>query len=285
LIFHLAAQSLVRRSYLDPVETIQTNVIGTMNLLEALRHLRRRVDVVLVTSDKCYANNGSHACREGDPIGGCDPYSASKAACELLADAWRRSFYEPNATLGNVATARGGNVIGGGDYAADRIIPDCVRLLEQQEPVRVRNPSAVRPWQHVLDCLSGYLWLGAKLGRSPKNSALASAFNFGPGGRKNYTVSQLVEEFLKYWPGKWIDVTGAEGPAEARQLRLLIRKAADQLGWRPTWEFSDAVETSAAWYYRRYKKGDKGLRSFSLSQIAGYCRTAREQSQTWSAPG
>jgi CDP-glucose 4,6-dehydratase len=285
-IFHLAAQSLVRPSYLDPVKTIQTNVMGTMNLLEALRRQGRKADVLLVTSDKCYANNNNNSSYcESDPLGGHDPYSVSKAACELLADAWRRSFFESNEKLGNIATARGGNVIGGGDYGTDRIVPDCVRWLERAKPVRVRNPSAVRPWQHVFDCASGYLWLGAKLGQSRKNSPFASAFNFGPPGKTNQTVSQLVEEFLKHWPGKWVDATSPDGPAEARQLRLSIRKATDLLGWRPTWGVSDAVQMSAAWYCRRYKEGDKGLRSFSLNQIAGYCRAARKQSQSWLAPG
>jgi CDP-glucose 4,6-dehydratase len=287
-VFHLAAQSLVRRSYVNPIETIQTNVIGTMNLLEALRRLRKRVDVIVVTSDKCYANNnnnGDHGYRESDPVGGYDPYSMSKATCELLVDAWRRSFFEPDRKLGNVATARGGNAIGGGDYAVDRIVPDCARSLGQRRPVRVRNPHATRPWQHVLDCVSGYLWLGAKLGPSPKNSPYSAAYNFGPALQTNQTVSELVEEFLKYWPGKWLEVADPKGRPEASQLRLSISKAADQLGWRPTWGFSEAVKSTSAWYRRRYEGGDKELRAFSLSQIADFCRAARKQSQAWAAPG
>ena len=287
-VFHLAAQSLVRRSYLDPVETVQTNVIGSMNLLEALRRLRTKVNLVAVTSDKCYANTKDDKCEQGyrehDPLGGRDPYSMSKAACELLTDAWRHSFFRRNEKLGNIATARGGNVIGGGDYAVDRIIPDCVKFLEQGEPVRVRNPRATRPWQHVFDCLSGYLWLGAKLGSSAKNSSYATAYNFGPAST-NQPVSAVVEEFLKYWPGKWVEAAATNDGLEANQLPLSIRKAVDELDWKPTWGFSEAVKHTAAWYRCRKMRGETGLRKFSLSQIASFSRAARKQAQPWALPG
>lgn len=288
-VFHLAAQSLVRRSFLDPVETVQTNVIGSMNLLEALRRSRTKVSLVAVTSDKCYANTrddkDKQGYREHDPLGGRDPYSMSKAASELLTDAWRRSFFEQDEKLGNIATARGGNVIGGGDYAVDRIIPDCVKFLQQGEPVRVRHPRATRPWQHVLDCLGGYLWLGAKLGSSGKNSSYATAYNFGPALAPGKPVRALVEEFLKYWPGNWVDIADPDGGVEATHLPLSIRKATKELDWKPTWGFSEAVRHTAAWYCRREMQGEAGLQKFSLSQIASFSRAARKQMQPWALPG
>jgi CDP-glucose 4,6-dehydratase len=288
-VFHLAAQSLVRRSFLDPVETVQTNVIGSMNLLEALRRSRSKANLVAVTSDKCYANTrddkDKQGYREHDPLGGRDPYSMSKAASELLIDTWRRSFFEQDEKLGNIATARGGNVIGGGDYADSRIIPDCVKFLEQGEPVRVRHPRATRPWHHVLDCLSGYLWLGAKLGSSGKNSSYATAYNFGPPPSRNKPVRAVVEEFLKYWPGKWVDIADTNGCPEATQLALSIRKADDELDWKPTWGFSEAIKHTAAWYRRRKMRGEIGLRKFSLNQIASFSRAAHKQKQPWALPG
>lgn len=285
-VFHLAAQPLVRRSYLEPVETIQTNIVGTLNLLQALRQSRKRVDAIIVTSDKCYANTGQqgHAFVETDPLGGRDPYSMSKAACELLVKAWRVSFFDPDPELGNLATARSGNVLGGGDYRSDRIVPDCARALGQQQPVRVRNPRARRPWQYVLDCLSGYLWLGAKLGQSEKGSICASAYNFGPGAGGSRTVTELVEEVLKSWPGQWLEAAEPAALPETGELRLSINKAADQLGWRPTWSFAEAVKRTVAWYRRRHEVGDKEMRAFSRTQIADFCRAAEQQSQPWAMP-
>jgi CDP-glucose 4,6-dehydratase len=286
-VFHLAAQPLVRRSHVDPVKTIQTNLIGTLNLLEALRQSRKRVDAIIVSSDKCYANiNGrqGHAFVETDPLGGRDPYSMSKAACELLVKAWRSSFFDSDPKLGNIATARSGNVLGGGDYRSDRIMADCARALGQRQPVLVRNPHARRPWQYVLDCMSGYLWLGAKLGQSEKGSAYASAYNFGPGPQGSQTVTELVEEVLKSWSGTWLKAAEPAAPHETTELRLSIAKAADKLGWRPTWALPEAVKTTVAWYRRRHETGDKDLRSFSLSQIADFSRAATQLSQPWTLP-
>src|SRR5216684_4522702 len=181
VIFHLAAQPIVRRSYAEPLETFQTNALGTAHLLEAVRRAELPCLVLVITSDKCYENREwEFAYRENDPLGGHDIYSMSKAATELVAHAWNKSFFIPNPKLGPVATVRAGNVIGGGDYASDRIVPDCVRALTEKKSILVRNPSAVRPWQHVLECLSGYLWLAARLNKEPKTSRLASPFNFGP---------------------------------------------------------------------------------------------------------
>jgi len=193
VVFHLAAQPLVRLSYREPLETLSSNVMGTANLLEAVRQTECAAAVVIVTSDKCYENRQwVHGYRENDAMGGHDVYSMSKGAAELVVQSWRRSFFAPNAKLGNVATARGGNVIGGGDYAPDRLVPDCIRALLGRQSIAIRNPSATRPWQHVLDCLSGYLWLGSQLARQEKNSPIADAFNFGPGVQAGMTVVELV---------------------------------------------------------------------------------------------
>src|SRR5215475_211381 len=181
VLFHLAAQPIVRRSYMEPLETFQTNALGTAHILESVRRAAVGCVLVIITSDKCYENREwEFAYRENDPLGGHDVYSMSKAATELVAQSWNRSFFKPNEKLGPVVTVRAGNVIGGGDYAADRILPDCMRALMAKKPILVRNPYAVRPWQHVLECLSGYLWLAAELNGKDKSSKLVSAFNFGP---------------------------------------------------------------------------------------------------------
>src|SRR5713226_458909 len=195
VIFHMAAQPIVRRSYTEPLETFQTNAVGTANLLESVRRAERNCILIVITSDKCYENKEwEFAYRENDPLGGHDIYSMSKGATELVAQAWNKSFFIPNPKLGPVVTVRAGNVIGGGDYAQDRIVPDCVRALIETKPILVRNPVAVRPWQHVLECLSGYLWLAARLSQESKTSRLASAFNFGPEPSARQPVRRLVEE-------------------------------------------------------------------------------------------
>ncbi|MFM8471748.1 MAG: CDP-glucose 4,6-dehydratase, partial [Limisphaerales bacterium] len=205
-VFHLAAQALVRCSYAEPVETFEVNALGTVRLLEAVRAAGLACPVIVVTSDKCYENRGwEWGYRENDPLGGHDVYSMSKAATELVVQSWRRCFFQIDARLGPLATVRAGNVIGGGDYAADRIVPDCVRALRAGQPIAVRNPHATRPWQHVLDCLSGYLWLGAMLAAPEREARLADAFNFGPDARSNQPVAALVTELLRHWPGEWRD--------------------------------------------------------------------------------
>lgn len=281
-IFHLAAQPLVRRSYSEPVATVQTNVMGTVHLLEAVRRLGRPVPVLVVTSDKCYEDHGRPGgCQEADALGGHDIYSASKAACELLTTAWRRSFFERDPSLGQIATARAGNVIGGGDYATDRIVPDCIRALGQGHPIRVRHPLATRPWQHILDCLSGYLWLGARLAAVSKPSSFASAFNFGPGARVDEPVQTLVKEILKHWPGEWVDASEANAPPESAHLSLAIDKASRTLGWAPTWDFAPTVRHTVEWYRRRHERGNAGLREFSVEQIGAFTRDAAAGGQAW----
>jgi len=276
VIFHMAAQPIVRRSYTEPLETFQTNAVGTANLLESVRRAERNCILIVITSDKCYENKEwEFAYRENDPLGGHDIYSMSKGATELVAQAWNKSFFIPNPQLGPVATARAGNVIGGGDYAQDRIVPDCVRTLREKKPILVRNPSAVRPWQHVLECLSGYLWLGARLSKEPKTSRLASAFNFGPEPSARQPVSRLVEEILKVWPGEWVDGSDPKSPHEAKLLSLSIEKAGALLGWSPSWDFREAIQKTIAWYYERHMSKNPDMLGFSNKQIEEYAEAAR----------
>ncbi len=281
-IFHLAAQPLVRRSYVAPVETVQTNVLGTVNLLEAVRQLGWPCHVVVVTTDKCYLNQDwVHGYRETDPLGGHDVYSASKAACEVLVAAWRKSFFEPDPRLGAVVTARGGNVIGGGDFAADRLVPDCIRSLAAGEAIRVRNPQSTRPWQHVLDCLSGYLWYGASLSAPGAKARVAGSLNFGPLIRDNRDVQSLVEALLEHWPGRWVDASDPWAPHEAGRLHLATDLAAAQLGWQPTWGFAETVRRTAAWYQQFYQRGPRAMRTLSLRQIEAFVRDAALAGLPW----
>ncbi|ADE53426.1 CDP-glucose 4,6-dehydratase [Coraliomargarita akajimensis] len=256
IVFHLAAQPLVRYSYEQPVETFASNVMGTVHLLEALRFLDKRCQAVFITTDKCYENlEQRRPYSEEDRMGGHDPYSASKGAAELVIASYRRSFFEP-AKYGDshqiaLASARAGNVIGGGDWALDRILPDCMRTLAMEKPVPVRNQYATRPWQHVLEPLGGYLLLGLRLAQvtSPEQiEAICSGFNFGPDPEANRPVRDLVEKVLTVWPGSWEDQTQPNAPHEAGLLNLTIHKAADLLGWQPVWDFDTAVEQTVRWY-------------------------------------
>lgn len=282
IIFHLAAQPLVRLSYQQPLETLLTNTVGTAHILEAVRQVELGCPIILVTTDKCYENrNWEHAYREGDPLGGHDVYSASKAAAELVASAWRRSFFQDHPNLGPIATVRAGNVIGGGDYAADRIVPDAVRALIAGQAIPVRNPHATRPWQHVLDCLSGYLCLGARLAGSGKNSPVASAFNFGPDPSANRPVRELVEGILEGWPGTWRNLAPPDAPHEAAKLNLSIKKASDKLGWQPAWDFENTVEQTIAWYRARHVEQISDLAAFSVGQIERFTAAACEREIAW----
>jgi len=250
VVLHLAAQPLVRRSYRDPLGTWATNVQGSLHLLEALKTLQHRCAVVMVTTDKVYANREwDYGYREEDRLGGHDPYSASKAAAELAIDSWRASFCGPGGHQTPhlaIATARAGNVIGGGDWAEDRILPDAMRALASGEPIRVRSPQSTRPWQHVLEPLGGYLLLAERL--FVEGTTYASAFNFGPALEANRSVRELVEAALHHWPGQWQDLSDPEAPHEAGRLHLQIDKAHHQLGWRPRWDFATTVARTVAWY-------------------------------------
>lgn len=281
IVLHLAAQPLVRLSYDEPVETFETNVMGSVNLLEAARHVPSVRAIVNVTSDKCYENREwEYAYRENDSMGGHDPYSASKGAAEIVTAAYRRSFFH-DADSATVATGRAGNVIGGGDWALDRIVPDCVRALCAGEAIQVRNPDAVRPWQHVLEPLSGYLWLASRLfveGHSAEGS-----WNFGPLSGGNLTVAAVVERVLAVWgSGEWAGPKpGTSGVHEARFLKLDCSKAADVLGWRPVWSADEAVRRTTLWYGRRHE-GESAV-SLTAECLRDYVELAREQGVAWSA--
>ncbi|NOX41065.1 MAG: CDP-glucose 4,6-dehydratase [Alphaproteobacteria bacterium] len=250
VIFHLAAQPLVRLSYDDPLTTWGSNVMGTANLLNAVRALTSKVAVVAITTDKVYQNlETTTPYTEADRLGGHDPYSASKAATELVVASYRSAFFQQNSQI-RVATARAGNVIGGGDWAQDRLVPDIVRALAQSQPVSVRNPNSVRPWQHVLDPLSGYLRLAERLYTDP-DPAFQSAFNFGPNTDDSHSVKELVEASFRVWPGQWSEDIDPNAPHEANLLNLTIEKSRDLLGWSPRWDFAAAVEHTLRWYQQQ----------------------------------
>ncbi|MGA2278797.1 MAG: CDP-glucose 4,6-dehydratase [Verrucomicrobiota bacterium] len=289
-VFHLAAQPLVRLSYEQPLETYATNVMGTAHVLEALRALGKPCAAVLITTDKCYENREQlHSYCEEDPLGGYDPYSSSKAAAEIAISAWRRSFFKKHPV--KIASARAGNVIGGGDWAKDRIVPDCIRALQKKQPIAVRNPNATRPWQHVLEPLSGYLWLAACLsqplaapkqskGGSTNDSQLASAFNFGPTHEANRTVGELVTEVLKHWPGRWEDKSDPHAVHEAGLLQLSTDKAHALLGWQPLWSFSVMVERTVAWY-RETAADPRSAPVLATRQIGQYQADALRAGLSW----
>ncbi len=248
IVFHLAGQSLVRASYRIPADTVTTNVLGTVNVMETARLDPDPVALVLITSDKCYENREwKRGYGEEDTLGGRDIYSGSKAAAEILISSYRRSFFSDGLRV-PVASARAGNVIGGGDWADDRIVPDLVRALMAREPVAVRNPAAVRPWQHVLEPLSGYLQLGAAL-LERASPALCTAFNFGPAVQDTRSVGELVSLAVTLWgAGEWRDASSPGAPHEATLLRLDIARADRELGWRPRWRFDEAVRNTIEWY-------------------------------------
>lgn len=267
IVLHLAAQPLVRRSYREPVATFETNVMGTVHLLEAVRKTDSVRSVVIVTSDKCYENVGAaRGYRESDPLGGHDPYSASKGAAEIVTAAYRRSFFSDPGCAG-VASARAGNVIGGGDWSEDRLVPDLVRGIERGEPVVIRNPTSVRPWQHVLEPLSGYLMLARALWDEPRR--FSDGFNFGP-RQAELPVGDLARRFVEALGGGTLapPPAGAE-PHEASLLLLDSTKARDVLGWTPKLSIEDAVALTVDWY-REHRGDPAGVRSATERQLAHY---------------
>lgn len=271
-VFHLAAQPLVRESYRDPLGTFATNLMGTVHLLEVLRQTPSVESVVIVTTDKVYLNREwEFPYREIDPLGGHDPYSASKAAVEIAAASYRSSFLSCSGDASpGLATARAGNVIGGGDWAKDRLVPDCLRAFEQGEAVRLRFPHAVRPWQHVLDALSGYLHLGAAL-VGAGGARYATAWNFGPDPAGDASVGDVARRLASSW-GDGAKVVyendGDESPHEAGLLRLDSSRARQILGWRPRWTLEESLARTVNWH-RAWRDG-RGMRMFSLSQIDEY---------------
>jgi CDP-glucose 4,6-dehydratase len=277
IVFHLAAQALVGTSYENPLDTVTSNVVGTANLLECVRALPYDCHCVVVTSDKCYLNREwEYAYRENDHLGGRDVYSASKAAAEIITAAWNASFFQ---SRGGVATARGGNVIGGGDFTKGRLFPDCVASLAEDKSIEVRNPASIRPWQHVLDCLGGYLRLGEWLLDGSFRGASERSFNFGPVAESRRSVAELVEQILGLWPGQWIDRSDPLAPHEAGRLAVSIDRAGAVLGWTPTWEFLDSVRETVGWYRLFYSGGsNEELREETIAQIRRYvsaCGDAR----------
>jgi CDP-glucose 4,6-dehydratase len=279
VIFHLAAQALVRTSYREPLETLEVNTLGTARLLEAVRLAGRPCVVVVITSDKCYENHGrAVGYQEADAMGGHDPYSASKGAAELIVSSYRRSFFAP-ARLSEhgvkLASARAGNVIGGGDWSTDRIVVDIALALANRKPIQVRNPRAIRPWQHVLDPLSGYLELAARL-LATDAPEFCSAWNFGPAPESEVSVQELVERFIEAWgEGSWQELRDSGAPHEAISLRLSIEKAARELDWRPCWSLVDAVTRTAEWY-QLFFSGASSMAEVCLEQICDYERRAGE---------
>ncbi len=303
-VFHLAAQPLVRLSYREPVETWQTNVMGTINVLEALRQFNIQQTTndlqpkttpcvaVMVTTDKVYENREwTYGYREEDPLGGYDPYSSSKGAAEIAIASWRRSFFQSPTTTNQqlatnseqrktsnlqpttlIASARAGNVIGGGDWAEDRIVPDAMRALATGVEIPVRNKHSTRPWQHVLEPLSGYLSLAAALATNNEPlPALCSAFNFGPALDSNRPVEALVTEILQHWPGRWEDRSDPHAPHEAGKLNLTTDKAFHLLGWQPKWRFSTTIEKTAVWYRAVFDGADAV--HLTQQQISEYSKT------------
>ncbi|MBW8782340.1 MAG: CDP-glucose 4,6-dehydratase [Verrucomicrobia bacterium] len=337
-VFHLAAQPLVRLSYEQPTETFAINVMGTANVLEALRCYQnefnagasvqgassgssnagtgtgdlnssrspRSVVAVMITTDKCYENKEwVHSYREEDSMGGYDPYSASKGAAELVIASYRRSYFSVPDSPVKLASARAGNVIGGGDWALDRIVPDCMRALARGEIIPVRNKIATRPWQHVLEPLSGYLLLaselaravqGASSGSSSENTgagtgdlnhtdterlkALSSAFNFGPALTSNRTVAELVQEILRHWPGRWEDKSDPRAVHEAKLLNLATDKAHHFLRWKPVWNFEQTIEHTVMWY-RQVAASAALVPALTAKHIADYTAAARLQGIAW----
>ena len=270
-IFHLAAQPLVRFSYKHPIDTFDLNVMGTANILEAIRLSHYPLTCICITSDKCYANRAcDYAYHEHDPLGGHDPYSASKAAAELVIASYRKSYFSSGKyPLVSLSSARAGNIIGGGDWAEDRIVPDCVRALVKEDPVKIRNPLAIRPWQFVLDPLFGYLWLALKMKEEPEK--YAEAWNFGPDSSKTTDVQTLTEKIIREWGcGTWKVLSQNENaPLEAGYLKLDSSKSMDRLGWKAAYAIDDAIQKTIGWY-REYYTGNGDMYEFSLNQIKTY---------------
>ena len=275
IVFHLAAQPLVRLSYQQPLETWSTNVIGTANILNACRNIECLSSILVVTTDKCYENKEwVWGYRETDPLGGYDPYSASKAGTELVVVSYRKSFFnETSSPL--LATARAGNVIGGGDWSLDRLIPDLVRSRIANESLEIRSPHATRPWQHVLECLSGYLLLGQQL--LSRNPIYADAWNFGPNHSGNRSVSEVLSTMKAHWSELEWHCGEQSHPHEATLLHLDSSKARQMLAWKPVWTFEEGVAATASWYQEWLTQQAVATQQ----QLDQYCQLARLRNLAW----
>ena len=282
VVFHLAAQPLVRYAYEHPLETYATNVMGTAHLLEAARHTDSVRGVVVVTSDKCYENREwAWGYREDEAMGGHDPYSSSKGCAELIVSAYRRSYFSDGGAVVAVASARAGNVIGGGDWAADRLVPDVMRAFLDGRAVRIRSPHAIRPWQHVLESLSGYLLLAERL-CTQSGRTWAEGWNFGPAEGDARPVGWVVEHLAEHWGegAEWIDDSAADHPHEAHYLKLDASKARARLGWRPRLPLPEALRWTVAWY----RDQDEDPRRRTLKQIRRYEQLRRDEPDVEAAP-
>jgi CDP-glucose 4,6-dehydratase len=283
-VFHLAAQALVRPSYDNPIETITTNAVGSANILEALRYLDKKVVAVMITSDKAYDNvEWVWGYRETDRLGGKDPYSASKGMAELAIRSYVDSFFNTSNSNVRVGIARAGNVIGGGDWAVDRIVPDCMEAWANAETVDIRNPQATRPWQHVLEPLSGYLCLAENLYLDNRHHG--EAYNFGPSADQNYPVSKLIDEMSKYWNKiKWNNISNNEGRVhEAGLLKLNCDKALFDLQWHSALQFEETVRMTVEWYKAYYQNENQSMYNFTISQIEAYTEAAKLSGVTWAS--
>lgn len=281
VVFHLAAQPIVRRSYNEPRETFLTNIAGTVNVLECLREFNFVKSAVIITSDKCYKNQElRRGYKENDQMGGDDPYSASKGAAELVFHSYCESFFKHNSDICKIASARAGNVIGGGDWAADRIIPDFVRACDKKKPLSIRNPMATRPWQHVLESLSGYLWLASQL---PDNRAInCNPFNFGPNKEEVESVKQLIVKFRKYFgSGENKFRKDVREIKETKFLNLSCKKARDKLKWHSVLSFDKTVKMTADWYRLFYNNKNVDMFAFSQKQIKEYVSCAQKEGLEW----
>lgn len=275
-VFHLAAQPIVLESYNDPLNTFHTNILGTTNILDALRRSNHKCTAVMITSDKCYDNvEWTYGYRETDRLGGKDPYSGSKGATELVIRSYVESFFKLPTSNIQVAIGRAGNVIGGGDWAAYRIVPDCVRAWSKNEKPEIRNPSATRPWQHVLEPLSGYLSLAVNLHKN--NMINGEAFNFGPPAYQNHTVKEVVNEITNHWPNaNWIDgSTKQSNHHEAGLLKLNCDKALHALDWKATLNFHETTLWTGIWYSAFYHEGQQAASELTVKQIKEYMKLSR----------
>lgn len=284
IIFHMAAQPLVRESYKNPAYTYETNVMGTVNILEIARKTESVKSIINITTDKCYHNNEwIYGYRENDELGGYDPYSSSKACAELVSESYRNSFFNPT-EYGkthkiSLSTVRAGNVIGGGDWAKDRLVPDCIKAIVNNEEIIIRSPKATRPWQHVLEPLSGYLWLGVLMGQDGKK--FAQAWNFGPEDKDIWEVESVVNGLIKNFGKGSYKVENKKQPHEASLLKLDISKVKFYLDWKPVYHVNESIQETANWY-KAYYSGEKDLIELTKNQINSYVDQARETKTQWS---
>ena len=276
IVFHLAAQSLVRESYKKVINTWNVNLIGTINLLESLKEIESKTAVVMITTDKVYKNqNWIYGYREHDQLGGQDPYSASKACMEIAIESWRSSFCGSSTNQNyflEIASARAGNVIGGGDWAKDRLIPDSIKALIKKKPIVIRNQNATRPWQHVLEPLHGYILLAEKLYNHKKikneKCKFTKAYNFGPNSSSNKSVKEVIHSLLKYWAGEWKSVDNSSEPYESLNLNLVSELAKKELNWQPYWDFEKTISITINWY-KKFHDGNSAYK-LCLDDILEY---------------